>query len=160
MKYFQPNFQLSHFSDITKEWLEQQKIDYIFSDLDSTLAVHGQTGDEGVEKWIQMLKENNITLAIISNNSQGRVDRFTKAYGIIGLGMSNKPATNKIKKYMTELGTTPKVSLFLGDQIFTDMWCGKRLGMKTALVKPIGEEHEPMNIRFKRIFERIIQKRW
>lgn len=160
MKYFQPDFELEHFSDITEQWLKANGIKFIFSDLDSTLAVHDQIGDKEVEKWVAILKKNGVTLAIVSNNSQSRVDRFAKAYGIIGYGMSNKPFPGKIKQRMKELGATPENSLFLGDQLFTDIWCGKRLKMKTALVKPIGEEHEPWNIRLKRILERIIKKSW
>lgn len=160
MKYFQPDFELDHFSNITEEWLKKHGIQFIFSDLDSTLAIHDQIGDEEVERWVSLLKKNNVTLAIVSNNSQGRVDKFANAYGIIGYGMSNKPFGNKIKTKMKELGATPENSLFLGDQLFTDVWCGKRLGMRTALVKPIGEEHEPWNIRLKRIFERMIKKTW
>lgn len=160
MKYFQPDFELEHFSNITEEWLQKHGIQFIFSDLDSTLAIHDRIGDEEVERWISQLKKNNVTLAIVSNNSQGRVDKFANAYGIIGYGMMNKPFPNKIKEKMAELGATPANSLFLGDQLFTDIWCGKRLGMRTALVKPIGEEHEPWNIRLKRILERMVKKSW
>lgn len=160
MNYFKPDFDFPHFSHITAEWLKEQQIQTIFSDLDSTLAVHDQLGDEEVEKWTAMLKEQSVQLIIISNNSQGRVDRFTKAYNIIGFGMCNKPATAKIKGHMKKVGATAETSLFLGDQLLTDIWCGKRLNMKTALVHPIGQEHEPINIRVKRWIEKLIKKRW
>ena len=160
MKYFKPDFELQHFSEITPEFLKENNIQFIFSDLDSTLAIHDQVGDHEVANWIAMLKENHVTLAIVSNNSQGRVDRFTKAHDIVGFGMCNKPGGKKIRNRMKELGATSQVSLFLGDQLFTDVWCGKRLDMRTALVHPIGIEHEPWNIKLKRSLEKLIRKSW
>ena len=161
MKYFKPDMEIHHFTDLTSDWLRTNNVKIIFSDLDSTLTIHDrQHDDHELEEWIKMLKENDIILAIVSNNSQGRVDRFVQPLGIIGFGMCNKPATSKIKKEMKKINATTETSIFLGDQLFTDIWCGKRLGMRTVLVTPIGEEHEPWNIRLKRFFERIVKKRW
>ncbi|WP_216829543.1 YqeG family HAD IIIA-type phosphatase [Alkalihalobacterium elongatum] len=160
MRYFQPDFELKHFTEITSEWLKANNIKTILSDLDSTLAIHHQPGGTDVEEWVSMLKETGVELAIISNNSQGRVDRFSEPLGIHGLGRSGKPAIGKIERYMQKMGAKKETSLFLGDQLFTDVWCGKRLKMRTALVHPVGEEHEPWNIRLKRVFERLIRRRW
>jgi hypothetical protein len=33
-------------------------------------------------------------------------------------------------------------SVFIGDQLFTDIWGGNRLGLMTILVKPIVEREE------------------
>ncbi|MBU9712271.1 YqeG family HAD IIIA-type phosphatase [Evansella tamaricis] len=160
MKYFKPDYLFEHFSDITMTWLVNNNIDHIFSDLDSTLTAHNQQGNNTFEKWFRLLQEHNISLIILSNNSQGRVDKFTEPYGISGYGMANKPATVKIKKIMEDAGAESEKSLFLGDQLFTDVWCGKRLGMKTALVQPIEPEHEPWNVSLKRKLESSIRKRW
>ncbi|UCZ54427.1 YqeG family HAD IIIA-type phosphatase [Bacillus shivajii] len=160
MKYFKPDFELHHFSDITKDWLEENQIETIFSDLDSTLAIHDEPGDDDLKAWIEMLKENHVTLVIVSNNSQGRVDRFCKPFNITGFGRCQKPAPSKIRKQMKSIGAKEKTSLFLGDQLLTDVWCGKLLNMKTALVTPIGREHEPIQIIIKRKIESFIKKRW
>lgn len=161
MSYFKPDFLFEHFSNISIQWLEEQGITHIFSDLDSTLAAHDQL-DKGAsaQEWISMLKNNKIDLIIISNNSQGRVDRFTSQYEIKGYGKTNKPSTKIIGEIMKDVGAEPSTSLFLGDQIFTDIVCGKRLGMKTALVKPIEPEHEPWNINLKRKLETVIRRAW
>lgn len=160
-KYLKPDFLFEHFSNISIQWLEEQQITHIFSDLDSTLAAHDQL-DKGsaAQEWVAMLKDNNIHLTIISNNSQGRVDRFTSQFDIKGYGKINKPSTKIIGGIMESLGAKPSTSLFLGDQIFTDVVCGSRLGMKTALVKPIEPEHEPWNINLKRKLESVIRRAW
>ncbi|MDG5789062.1 HAD-IIIA family hydrolase [Evansella sp. AB-P1] len=160
MSYFKPDFLFEHFTDITLTWLKNHSITHIFSDLDSTLAGHNQLGDEQFEKWLNELNNSNIQLIILSNNSQGRVDRFIKSYNMKGYGMANKPGTGKVKKIMAEVGATADKSLFLGDQIFTDIWCGKRLGMKTVLVHPVEPEREPWNITLKRKMESIVRRQW
>ncbi|MDQ0253596.1 HAD superfamily phosphatase (TIGR01668 family) [Evansella vedderi] len=160
MSYFKPDFLFEHFSDITMTWLDNNRITHIFSDLDSTLAAHNQQGSVQFEEWLDRLHQHNIQLVILSNNSQGRVDKFTEPYGIKGYGMANKPAISKIKGIMKEVGAVPETSIFLGDQLFTDVWCGKRLGMKTVLVHPVEPEHEPWNVSIKRKFETLIRNRW
>lgn len=160
MGFLKPDYEFEHFADLSMELLKELKIKAIFSDLDSTLAAHDQLGDEAFTKWHEKLESNQVKLIVVSNNSQGRVDRFTKPYQIIGYGKCNKPTTSKIEKIMKEMGVTNENSLFLGDQLFTDVLCGKRLKMKTVLVKPLGEEHEPWTVRWKRGIEKTIKKRW
>ncbi|WP_227521496.1 YqeG family HAD IIIA-type phosphatase [Bacillus alkalisoli] len=160
IQYFKPDFELHHFFDITAEWLQTNKIKTIFSDLDSTLAIHDQPGGEDLKVWIEMLKSQNVQLVIASNNSQGRVERFCKPFDIIGFGKCAKPLPNVLLKHMKEIGATSNTSIFLGDQLFTDIWCGKLLDMRTVLVKPIGMEHEPIQIVLKRKLEAVVRKRW
>ena len=160
MKYFKPDFELSTYTEINEEWLIKNNVKTIFSDLDSTLATHDQPGGEDLKQWIEMLKRNDVELVIASNNSQGRVDRFCNPYNIKGIGKCKKPLPNVIRKHMDDLGADIKTSIFLGDQLFTDVWCGKLLHIRTALVQPIGQEHEPIQIVFKRKIEKWIKKQW
>lgn len=160
MKFFKPDFEFEHFTDITIDFLKTKGVKAIFSDLDSTLTAHDQLGDEQFAKWHNVLEDNGIKLVVVSNNSQGRVDRFTKPYHILGYGRCNKPSIGVLRNIMKEIGVSSDQSIFLGDQLFTDVLCGKRLKMRTVLVKPLGEEHEPWTVRWKRGIEASIKKRW
>lgn len=160
MKFFKPDYDFEHFTDVSLQFLKEHNIHAIFSDLDSTLAAHDQLGDDDFSKWHEILEANDIKLVVVSNNSQGRVDRFTKPYHILGYGRCSKPAPSKIKRIMEEIGVNSRNSIFLGDQLFTDVLCGKLLKMKTVLVMPLGEEHEPWTVRWKRGLEASIKKRW
>lgn len=160
MKFFKPDYELKHFTDLSLQLLKEQNIKAIFSDLDSTLAAHDQLGDNEFTKWHDQLEKNDIKLIVVSNNNQNRVDRFTKPYNILGYGKVGKPTVTKIRNIMDKYGLTSENSLFLGDQLFTDVWCGKRLGMKTVLVHPLGIEHEPWTVRWKRGIESSLKKRW
>ncbi len=53
------------------------------------------------------------------------------------------------------MGTAPESTLFVGDQLFTDVWGAKRAGIVTYLVKPIHPKEE-IQIVLKRRLERIV----
>ena len=53
------------------------------------------------------------------------------------------------------MGCDEKNSLFVGDQLFTDVWGAKRAGMRTILVKPIHPKEE-IQIVLKRYLEKIV----
>ena len=61
----------------------------------------------------------------------------------------------KAKKAMRIMGVTPDATALIGDQVFTDIWCGKRLKVKTILVKPISNK-DFITVRIKRVFEKSV----
>ena len=60
---------------------------------------------------------------------------------------------------MKMIGAKPQNTVLIGDQVFTDVWTGKRAGIKTILVSPI-EDKETLFFRFKRAMERIVLKNY
>ena len=56
---------------------------------------------------------------------------------------------------MERLGTQEKNTLFVGDQLFTDVWGAKKAGIRTFLVKPI-HPREEIQIVLKRFLEKIV----
>ena len=60
-----------------------------------------------------------------------------------------------VKKAMELMGTTPKNTLFLGDQIFTDIWGANRAGVQTVMLKKIDKKEE-IQIVLKRIPEKFV----
>ena len=53
------------------------------------------------------------------------------------------------------MGTDEKNTLFVGDQIFTDVYGANRAGIRTILVKPIHPKEE-IQIVLKRYLEKIV----
>ena len=51
--------------------------------------------------------------------------------------------------------TTTDNTLFVGDQLFTDVWGAKRVGIYSILVKPIDPKEE-IQIVLKRYLERVV----
>ena len=43
---------------------------------------------------------------------------------------------------MRKIGTNKKTTVFIGDQLFTDVWGAKRVGIRNILVKPNNQKEE------------------
>ena len=56
---------------------------------------------------------------------------------------------------MMRLGTDVTTTLFIGDQLFTDVWGARRCGIRNILVSPIDKKEE-IQIILKRYLERIV----
>ena len=68
---------------------------------------------------------------------------------------AHKPSTKNYKKAMEIMGTDDSNTLFVGDQLFTDVWGAKRSGIRNILVKPIHPKEE-IQIVLKRYLEKIV----
>lgn len=53
------------------------------------------------------------------------------------------------------MGTDAKNTIFVGDQLFTDVYGAKRAGIRSILVKPIHPKEE-IQIVLKRYLEKIV----
>ena len=68
---------------------------------------------------------------------------------------ADKPSRKGYQKAMEMMGTDMKNTLFVGDQLFTDVWGAKRTGIFSYLVRPIHPKEE-IQIVIKRRLEWIV----
>ena len=68
---------------------------------------------------------------------------------------AHKPSIKNYVKAMEIMGTDKETTLFVGDQLFTDVWGAKRTGIHNILVKPIHPKEE-IQIVLKRYLEKIV----
>ena len=68
---------------------------------------------------------------------------------------AHKPSRKNYIRAMQILGTDTKNTVFIGDQLFTDIYGAKRAGIHTILVKPIHPKEE-IQIVLKRYLEKIV----
>ena len=66
-----------------------------------------------------------------------------------------KPARKNYLHAMEIMGTDQADTLFVGDQLFTDVWGAKRVGIHNILVHPINPKEE-IQIVLKRYLEKIV----
>ena len=69
--------------------------------------------------------------------------------------MAAKPSRRGYQRAMEHLGTNPGNTVFIGDQLFTDILGAKNAGLKNILVKPIHPKEE-IQIVLKRYLEKIV----
>lgn len=91
----------------------------------------------------------------MSNNKEPRVKSFAEAVGAKYIYKAGKPGRAGYEKAMELMRTGPESTLFVGDQLFTDVWGAKKAGILTFLVKPI-HPREEIQIVLKRRLEWIV----
>ena len=129
----------------------------IIFDIDNTLVEHGADASERAIKLINKLKAMGFKICLISNNSEERVMRFNRDINVSYIFKANKPAKKSFYKAMKIMGTRINNTVFIGDQLFTDIFGANRIGLMSYFVKPIGPK-EVIQIVIKRKLERIVLK--
>lgn len=124
-------------------------------DIDNTLVEHGEDATERAITLMGNLRQIGFKICFISNNSEERVKRFNKDINADYIYKANKPSRKSYLKAVKIMGTNTKDTVFIGDQLFTDVLGAKRAGLKSFFVKPIGPERE-IQIVIKRYLERVV----
>ena len=127
----------------------------VIFDIDNTLVPHGAPADERACALFAHLKELGYHCMLLSNNKEPRVKMFNDAVQVSYIYKAGKPNPANYRKAMEQMGTDEKNTLFVGDQIFTDVYGANRTGIRTILVKPIHPKEE-IQIVLKRYLERIV----
>lgn len=131
----------------------------IIFDIDNTLVEHGADASERAIKLISRLKRMGFQVCLISNNQEERVMRFNKDINVKYIFNAKKPARKSYIMATKLMGTTIDDTVFIGDQLFTDVFGANRIGMMSYFVKPIGPKEE-IQIVIKRKLERIVLKHY
>jgi hypothetical protein len=127
----------------------------IIFDIDNTLVPHGAPADERAISLFRRLKALGYSCVLLSNNKEPRVKMFNDAVQVQYIFKADKPKPRGYRRAMELMGTDTTNTLFVGDQIFTDV-CGANLaGIRTFLVKPIHPKEE-IQIVLKRLLEKPI----
>lgn len=131
----------------------------ILFDIDNTLVEHGKGANRRAMELFRRLREMGFECCLISNNKKQRVSSFNEHIGVHTVFNAHKPSRKGYYEAMELMGTKRENTLFIGDQLFTDIWGAKRCGIRNILVKPI-DKHEEIQIVIKRWFEKIILKEY
>ena len=127
----------------------------VIFDVDNTLVPHGEPADARAKALFTHLKKLGYSCMLLSNNKEPRVKMFNEAVKVNYIFKANKPLPANYKKAMKLMGSNTKNTIFVGDQIFTDVMGANLTGIRTILVKPIHPKEE-IQIVLKRIPEKVI----
>ncbi len=128
----------------------------IMFDIDNTLVPHDCPIDEKTKRYISHLKEIGYVICLISNNDKERVRLFAEPLDVEYIYKAWKPARKGYEDGMKKIGTTVENTLFVGDQIYTDILGANNAGIYSILLDPIDPKEE-IQIILKRIPEKFIK---
>ena len=128
----------------------------VIFDIDNTLVTHDtELPPEEIESYFRLLEQSGIRCAVVSNNHAPRVEKFCKGLGVPFIARAWKPFKKNLKLMQKTLSLGAENICLVGDQIFTDIYGGRRMGFYTVLVTAVGE-NETGFVAFKRIFEKAV----
>jgi len=133
-----PHIVIDHISDLAPDMLLQLGIRHALIDLDNTLLAWGaEELDQEVRDWVKSALEAGLKICILSNTRSYRVAFYALQLGVPYVGVALKPSRTAARGAMRLLDCCAEDTAIIGDQIFTDILLGRRLGLYTVLVKPL-----------------------
>ena len=154
-KRFYPDMRLNSVYEVDFNRLYKKGIRGLIFDIDNTLVPHGADADERIEKLFGELKKMGFKTFLLSNNKLERVKRFNANIRSLYIYKAGKPNAVNYIKAMRMMGTGKENTVFIGDQLFTDIWGAKKAGISTILLNPIDKKEE-IQIVLKRYLEKIV----
>ena len=127
----------------------------IIFDVDNTLVPHGAPADARSIGLFESLRAMGFSTCILSNNKEPRVAPFAGQVKSPYIFKWGKPSVKGYERAMEVMGTGRENTLFIGDQLFTDVWGARRTGLYSILTKPM-DPHEEIQIVFKRYLEAVV----
>ena len=159
MKLFYPDCIYDRIYDINVSQLKEKNIKAIVFDIDNTLAANGdEKPDDRTRSYLEMLRGEGFEIVIASNNNEYRVEKFCDGLDVLFVHKANKPLGKKTISLLKKINVKNKEACIVGDQIFTDVLCGKLAGFHTILVTPF-DDNENKFIKFKRKIENIVLRK-
>ncbi|MCM1120430.1 MAG: YqeG family HAD IIIA-type phosphatase [bacterium] len=155
LERFYPDYEINSAFDIDFQSLYEKGRRGIIFDIDNTLVPHGAPADERSRLLFDRLRQMGYATVLLSNNREPRVKSFAEQVNSQYLFKAGKPGKAGYLKAMELMGTNPSSTLFVGDQLFTDVWGARRVGITSYLTHPI-HPREEIQIVLKRKLERIV----
>jgi HAD superfamily phosphatase (TIGR01668 family) len=158
LKRFFPQKYYKSVYDISIKQLHDKNIKGIIFDIDNTLAPFDiKYPDQNIKDFFIMLQKEGFKVSLVSNNKGNRVEVFNSQLNFPAVSRAGKPRLKGLIKAMKLMGTDRSTTAFVGDQLFTDVWAGNRMGVYSILVKPISERDE-WSVKLKRGLEKMVLK--
>jgi len=127
----------------------------IIFDIDNTLVHHGEDSTNEIDKLFQTIHGIGLKTLLLSDNSEERVKRFLKNIDSLYICDAKKPNVTGYLRAIEMLNIKKEEAVFIGDQIFRDIYGANRCGIDNILVKYMRYENE-IKIGIRRNIEKII----
>ena len=152
MKNLIPTAHAKNIFEIDVEFFKALNIKTVMADLDNTLDSYlNKTPSKETINLVKRLKDNNINIIIVSNNSEKRVSMYAKILNVNYISRAFKPFPSKINKYIKKNGLKKDEIIFIGDQLLTDIKVANKAKIKSIYVDEITTKNAFITILNKKI---------
>ena len=152
----EPDLRFATVEQIDVPTLASRGITGVLADLDGTLVGDHQHEVAGsVTAWVDGLRTAGIGVCIVSNSGPARVAPVAAALDVPFVAHAAKPLRRGIDAGLRVLARPANDVALVGDQLFTDVWGGRRSRLLTILVEPRSAD-QTLLTRLKRPLERLV----
>jgi hypothetical protein len=151
-----PRWFAKNLFEVTAKKLHELEMDGVILDMDNTLTEWRSAAlAPTVVEWLGHLHDAGLKTCVVSNTHRpDRLKRICEPHGVdFVLGM--KPRRGGFRQALKKMGTARERTALIGDQIFTDVFGGNRMGLYTILVPPLSPV-EFIGTKINRWMERIL----
>ena len=138
--FIKPDMVFDSVKSLDIDTIEHLKAEYNIKaailDVDETLRTNFNTIPNYNWKWIKELKKH-IKVIVVSNGLDVKVWQHFNKIGIVYIPIAFKPLKYGFKKACFILDVNPENVVVIGNDLFGDIYGGKRNNMKTALIKNV-----------------------
>ncbi len=150
-----PNLILNSLHELEHHKLRQLGIKGIIFDLDNTIIPwDSQQMSPEIIKLLEDLITEGFQICLLSNNMGERVKSIAAIFGIPFISRAYKPAKSGFRHAVTAIGLPLNQVAVVGDQLFTDILGGNRIGLVTIWVRPLSAQ-EFIGTKITRRFEKL-----
>lgn len=158
MNYYYPDIYQKSIYTINYSNLKERGIKYLLFDLDNTIVPYTNPyPSKKLKDFFKMLEED-FKIIIFSNSPKRKLEKFKSGLKVDCSYNSNKPFTKKLLKIIKMYNMDLSEVILIGDQLMTDIKCGNKAGITTALVNPISNTDSIFTKMNRKIEKKIINK--
>lgn len=159
LKKLIPDYYYKCLEDIPYNKLYAEGIRLILTDLDNTLISYlEKEPTAALFEWKKQVEELGFEIILVSNSRKDRVKHFAQLLDLPYVKFAKKPLLFGMKKAL-KLASKPykkEEIVEIGDQLLTDVFASKRLGVLTILVKAIDKKTEILPTKINRKLEKFV----
>lgn len=138
LKKLYPDIYIKSIEQLPLKKLKERGIKALVFDIDNTIAPYDVAEpDEWALGVLDNIRAEGFKICLLSNNNENRIKIFNKKIGAYAYWKAGKPGTKVLKQAMRDMGTDESSTAMVGDQVFTDVWCGHNAGMLSIMTEPI-----------------------
>ena len=141
---------------IDLEDLKRRQIEALLLDLDNTLVPwRSYDISPEVTEWVRQACEGMKVCIVSNTRTLKRLQGLASELGISYVRRGAKPRRVGFRDALKLLGVEPSKAVVIGDQVFTDILGGNRLGAHTILVRPL-HRREFFGTKVTRLAEKLV----
>lgn len=151
-----PDLSVQELDEIDLNSLWAQGFRGIILDLDNTITPwHRNELRKNTERFVKQARVLGFKICLLSNASKQRTELIAAGLNVPFVAPALKPRKQGYRRALSLLGLEAEQVVSVGDQIFTDILGGKRMGCYTILIPPLSRVEFP-GTKILRLLEKLI----